>query len=563
MTELKDAAERGQALRVSVVDATSAGTRPDYSSLIERFKEGDLSRVKALERKLKAEAQNGRPDAPEAPLELAALGEEVIEGQDSLDLSSLEGADEKGLKTVPLSPQGEARPEEMSGPEEGGPDSPKQGSGGRKSWLAAAAAVLALVITWQLLSSREAPPPDEGLEVSVTTKPPEEVLVEPELPPGPMSLDKAWRKGLTVDSYVIEKGGTISQALEKLSLPQARRRGLYQLLERESLLTQVKPGEEFQAWWSDPARSDDSLERLEFRARPGDRPLVFIPSGTDGFIFFNTAGPAKKIHQATEGVVADSFWAACEKAGLEPWVILHIVDLMASQVDFVSDIRQGDDFQLLFLGEYQEGRLIAKPVIEMIRMTNDAKKYEFYRHQGDDGQEGYYDAQFKSIFKTFFKSPLQYSRISSGFSRARRHPILKIVRPHLGVDYAAPQGTPVSAVADGVVRSAGFRGDYGRLVVLDHDGEYRTMYGHLSKIEKGLAPGVKVRQGDLLGNVGMSGLATGPHLDFRILHKGQFVDPEEVIKVQEGKPLPADERTRFAESVTRDQDLLKRLLEGS
>jgi murein DD-endopeptidase MepM/ murein hydrolase activator NlpD len=182
---------------------------------------------------------------------------------------------------------------------------------------------------------------------------------------------------------------------------------------------------------------------------------------------------------------------------------------------------------------------------------------------GDDGAEGYYDAQFKSIHTNFFKSPLQYSRISSGFSRARRHPILKIVRPHLGVDYAAPEGTPVSAVADGVVVSAGFRGDYGRLVVLDHEGEYRTMYGHLSRIEKGLAPGVKVSQGDLLGNVGMSGLATGPHLDFRLLLKGQFVDPEEALKAQEGRPLPPDERVRFAEVVTSDQDLLKRLLDGS
>ncbi|MDR1657686.1 MAG: M23 family metallopeptidase [Deltaproteobacteria bacterium] len=196
-------------------------------------------------------------------------------------------------------------------------------------------------------------------------------------------------------------------------------------------------------------------------------------------------------------------------------------------------------------------------------MTNGDHKYEFYRHVGDDGKEGYFDVQFRSIFKNFFKSPLQYSRISSSFSRARAHPILKIVRPHLGVDYAAPEGTPVSAVADGVVNSAGFRGDYGRLVVVDHEGGYRTMYAHLSRIAKGIAPGVKVSQGDLLGNVGMSGLATGPHLDFRLLHKGQFVDPQKFFQTQEGRPMPPEERMRFAQVVTSNQELMKQLLEGN
>jgi murein DD-endopeptidase MepM/ murein hydrolase activator NlpD len=129
------------------------------------------------------------------------------------------------------------------------------------------------------------------------------------------------------------------------------------------------------------------------------------------------------------------------------------------------------------------------------------------------------------------------------------------------VDYAAPTGTPVSAVADGVVASAGFRGGYGRLVELSHDGDILTMYGHLSVIAKGVKPGVKVRQGDLIGNVGSSGLATGPHLDFRIRQKGKFVDPEAVLAEQQGQPMPSDERLGFSEEVTEDQRLLTQLLE--
>jgi murein DD-endopeptidase MepM/ murein hydrolase activator NlpD len=136
-----------------------------------------------------------------------------------------------------------------------------------------------------------------------------------------------------------------------------------------------------------------------------------------------------------------------------------------------------------------------------------------------------------------------------------------VVRPHLGVDYAAPQGTPVSAVADGIVNFAGWRGGYGRLVILDHQGEISTMYGHLSAIVKGLKKGAKVGQGDLIGNVGATGLATGPHLDFRIRRKGEFVDPEKIIDEQQGQPMPQEERMEFAEKVTRDQDLMKQLLE--
>ena len=289
--------------------------------------------------------------------------------------------------------------------------------------------------------------------------------------------------------------------------------------------------------------------------------MIFLPGGPDGFYLVELGSPPRPIHQAAQGTVSATFWEAADKAGLEPVLIMRIVDLLASQIDFVSDIRTGDSFQIMFLGEYQDGHLASKPIIEMIRFTNKDQRYEFYRHVSKEGEYGYYDAQFRSVKKTFFKSPLQYSRISSGFTKARLHPILKIVRPHLGVDYAAPTGTPVSAVADGVVDYAGFRGGYGRLVVLAHEGDIITMYGHLSAIAKGITKGTKVSQGDLIGNVGASGLATGPHLDFRIRRKGQFVDPETVLSEQQGQPMPQDDRMEFSQKVARDQELLTQLLE--
>ncbi|MDR1050915.1 MAG: peptidoglycan DD-metalloendopeptidase family protein [Deltaproteobacteria bacterium] len=409
-----------------------------------------------------------------------------------------------------------------------------------------------------------APPPaavteaaEAGVTIEIDSSP-------PGLAPGPMAADREFREGLVVDVYEVPPGGTLSEAFEKLSISSGHRRALYQMLERAGLLTQLRPGEEFRAWWSSPDRAEEDLERVEHRKSVGEpRPLILLPGGPSGFYALDMATPSREIHQAAEGEVGQTFWEAGLAAGLEPRVILLLVDMLASQIDFVSDIRGGDSFQILFLGEYQDGRLAAgsEPRIEMIRFINQGDRYEFYRHEGADGSVGYFDAKFLSIRKTFFKSPLQYSRISSGFTQARAHPILKIVRPHLGVDYAAPSGTPVSAVADGVVRHAGWRGDYGRMVVIEHEGGYTTMYGHLSQIAKGVKVNERVRQGDLIGNVGSTGLATGPHLDFRIQSDGKFVDPEVVLAEQQGRPMPQEERMGFSAKATRDQEQLKQLLE--
>jgi murein DD-endopeptidase MepM/ murein hydrolase activator NlpD len=430
-------------------------------------------------------------------------------------------------------------------------------------------AVLLVVVIWGGISTLS-PPEDERLPepapvvapVETEVSPPvETVTALPDLGLGPLASESEWRDSLIIDVYDVPSGGTLSAALEKLSLPQESRRALYQVLESKGILSQVMPGERFSAWWATEERKPEDLERLEYLPVGAIRPLLFLPGGPDGFYLVDLGSPPKLIHQAAQGSVTSSFWEAAEKAGLEPWIIMRIVDLLASQIDFVSDVKTGDSFQLLFLGEYQDGRLISRPIIEMIRLTNQDERYEFYRHVSENGDEGYFDAQFRSIKKTFFKSPLQYSRVSSHFSRSRFHPILKVSRPHLGVDYAAPTGTPVSAVADGVVDYAGFRGGFGRLVVLEHQGDIITMYGHLSVIAKGITKGTKVKQGDLIGNVGSSGLATGPHLDFRIRRKGEFVDPETVLNEQQGQPMPQEERLDFATKVSRDQELLRQLLE--
>jgi murein DD-endopeptidase MepM/ murein hydrolase activator NlpD len=363
-----------------------------------------------------------------------------------------------------------------------------------------------------------------------------------------------------VTEVVTPVGGTISQSLEALGLTRKTSQLLIDFLAESQYGLTLRPGAVFKAYWRDPQKEDRDLSRLEFVAAPGRRPLIFRPGGEKGFFLYDLAAKPLIIRQASQGVVEDTFYGAGEKAGLEPRVIMGLTDLLASQIDFVSDIKAGDTFQILFRGRYQEGQLIAPPEIEMIRMTNGEEKFEFYRHDKNQALAGFYDSSLRSIKKDFFKSPLQFTRISSSFTNKRYHPILKIVRPHLGVDYAAPAGTPVATVADGEVDFAGRRGGYGLLVVIKHARNYQTMYGHLSRIAKGVKAGTKIKQGDLIGYVGSTGLATGPHLDFRLKRQNEFVNPLPELAKIEGAPLPPDERDAFTSEVTQAQTHLKELL---
>ncbi len=176
-------------------------------------------------------------------------------------------------------------------------------------------------------------------------------------------------------------------------------------------------------------------------------------------------------------------------------------------------------------------------------LSVDGHRYRAYRF--DTGSRpDYFDDEGKSLRKAFLKAPLSYRRISSGFTKRRMHPILKIARPHFGVDYAAPTGTPVSTVGDGTVIFAGYKGPNGNLVIVRHPNGYTTFYGHLARIAKGIRRRAEVRQGDVIGTVGATGLATGPHLDFRIRRHGTFLNPL-TVNLPRGGAIPPDRMADF------------------
>jgi murein DD-endopeptidase MepM/ murein hydrolase activator NlpD len=450
-----------------------------------------------------------------------------------------------------------AEPSSLAKAREAAKSKPKPQSKTRLAIMAAIGAALAILL-WQALPLLLAPLPVAPLSVSlplIHTLPP----LAP-LSPGPFGSEAAVRSGVTLSQTIIKSGDTLSQALEYLGLERRQSQILLNLLERDKVIPVLMPGAVLKAYWASSERSESDLERLEYYSAEGVRPIIFLPGGPDGFVRFSTAGRPVIIHEAAQGVVEDSFWGAGEKAGLSPKLILGLADLMASQIDFVSDIRTGDNFQLLFRASYLDGRLDGTPEMEMIRMTNRDEKYEFYRYEGSGGLSGYYDANGHSIKKAFFKSPLQFTRISSGYTMRRMHPIHKVIRPHQGVDYAAPAGTPVSSVAAGTVAFVGRRGGYGNLVVIKHHSNYETMYAHLSRFAKGLKIGLAVNQGQEIGYVGSTGTATGPHLDFRLKLKGAFIDPVSELAKAQGELLPQDERFAFSQQVTRLQALMKELI---
>jgi murein DD-endopeptidase MepM/ murein hydrolase activator NlpD len=243
------------------------------------------------------------------------------------------------------------------------------------------------------------------------------------------------------------------------------------------------------------------------------------------------------------GLVKDNLISSIGEDRENVMLALQLSDIFAWDIDFTTDLRNDDTFRIIVEGFYLNGEFKKYGEILSAEFVNDGETYRAYRFERD-GRSDYYDAEGKSLRRSFLKAPLNFRRISSSFSRKRFHPILRIYRPHLGVDYAASAGTPVSVVGDGTVVFAGYKGQNGNIVIIRHCNGYRTYYGHLSKIVKGIRKGMKVRQGQTLGYVGATGLATGPHLDYRIQVNKGFVNPL-TLKLPRGESVPKNLMAQF------------------
>ncbi len=251
-------------------------------------------------------------------------------------------------------------------------------------------------------------------------------------------------------------------------------------------------------------------------------------------------------YERAEGSISSSLYESAVQAGLSPEVVMDLTDIFAWDINFFTDIRQGDTYTVLYEKYFVKEAFKGYGRVVAARFVNQGEEHTAVHFNNGKGVEGYYDDQGKPIQKLFLKAPLNYRRISSGFSYNRMHPVYHKMRPHLGVDYAAPTGTPIVALGDGKVVYKGWSNGFGESLRIQHRNGYITYYGHLSRYAKGMSKGKQVKQGQVIGYVGATGVATGPHLDFRVKSGGSFINPLKLKSVT-GPALKGNELNEFKE----------------
>lgn len=276
--------------------------------------------------------------------------------------------------------------------------------------------------------------------------------------------------------------------------------------------------------------------------------------GANGFDVTAQQAQIREVEQTVSATIDSSLYEALRQVGEGPQLVQQLVDVFQWDVDFFA-LQKGDSFSLVVKKRYAGSDLVGYGPITAARFTQDGDTYEAFFEESADGRRGYYSAAGAPLRKQFLRAPLQFTRITSGFTKKRFHPVLHLFRPHNGVDYGAPVGTPVMTTADGVVLETAYKRGEGNFVRIRHTSSLETWYLHLSRFGKNIRPGSKVTQGDVIGYVGATGLATGPHLDYRVRQSGEWLDPLKLKSITPD-PLRGDSLKRFRAEVARLQPRL-------
>lgn len=355
--------------------------------------------------------------------------------------------------------------------------------------------------------------------------------------------------GLPIDSFrvdtgVVRQGETLGGMLNRLGADRRQMTGITLLPRSEFDVRTIQPGKTYYALYQPDTAG---IDRLQY--------FIYVPSISKSVVLHLTDSmhvehfEKPTIHQprTAEVVIESSPWNAMVVNNLPVELALELSEIYAWTIDFFG-LQKGDSIRVYYDELYVDtvrtgiGRIYAANFYHGRRWQE-----AFWFEEGNI--RNYFDADGQSLRKAFLKAPLNYKRISSHFTYARKHPIYKIVRPHTGVDYAAPAGTPVVSIGDGVVTMCAYKGGGGNTVKIRHNSTYTTAYLHLSKYAKGLSVGQHVRQGEVIGYVGSTGSSTGPHLDFRVWKNSTPIDPLKMVSPP-AEPIPAQYRDTFSQVVT-------------
>ena len=283
---------------------------------------------------------------------------------------------------------------------------------------------------------------------------------------------------------------------------------------------------------------------MELSRKLSETETLKVVRDDTGFAAEMIRNPVETRIRTAAAVIDSSLFQSAEASGISDVVSLKLANVFAYDIDFAMDIREGDRFTVKYQQIYQNGRYLRDGEVLAAEFFNTGKIYRAVRFTPDGGSAGYFTPDGRPLRKAFLRAPVEFTRVSSVFQANRRHPILNLIRGHMGTDYAAPTGTPVHAAGEGRVAFKGTRGGYGNAIMLSHGTSVSTLYGHMSRFARNLHIGSHVNQGDVIGYVGRTGLATGPHLHYEYLMNGVHMNPQ-TVHLPGAEPLRADALAKF------------------
>lgn len=384
---------------------------------------------------------------------------------------------------------------------------------------------------------------------TITVQVPTQVVVEPVTLPEPQTTDVA-----DADSFDfwteerILRGDTLASLLDRLGVAAEEKADII-AAGRNSALQRLAPGRTVLA------RVTASGRLLFMRYLASEDRLVTLNRVEERFEVEEAQVTLEARPIMRSGEIRSSLFGATDAADIPDSIASQMAEIFSGEIDFHRDLRRGDRFSVVYEAFYHNGYLVKTGRLLSAEFVNQGKAHRAVYFRDSSGRDGYFTPQGQSLKRAFLKSPIPFSRISSGFTSARFHPVLQQWRAHRGIDYAAPTGTPVRAVADAVVSFAGWQNGYGNIVILEHQRPYSTAYAHLSRFAPGVRKGARVSQGDIIGYVGATGLATGPHLHYEFRVAGVQRDPQS-LNLPIAFALDGRERSRF---LAESRPLVKRL----
>lgn len=348
---------------------------------------------------------------------------------------------------------------------------------------------------------------------------------------------------------VVARGDTLSTLFQKVGLSAATVQAALDSDKQAKQFTRLKGGQILEFELSPEG------ELLNLHTRLSNVESIHLVRNDNGYAFEREVIKPTVRTAYAHGIINSSLSLSGQRAGLSHAQVMDLANIFGYDIDFAQDIRQGDQFDVIYEQKMLNGKAIGTGNILSARFVNRGKTYTAVRYTSKAGNTSYYTADGDSMRKAFIRTPVDFARISSRFSGGRKHPILNKIRAHQGVDYAAPRGTPIKATGDGKVMLAGRKGGYGNTVIIQHGKTYRTLYGHMQGFAKGIRNGTTVKQGQVIGYIGTTGLSTGPHVHYEFQVNGVHVDPLGQ-KLPMADPIAKAERQRFMQQ---SQPLMARM----